>query len=33
MRKRMEDISGDFSLGPGPEGGTLVRLTAPFGKR
>ncbi len=33
MRKRMEDISGDFSLGPAPEGGTLVRLTAPLGKR
>jgi len=33
MRKRMEDISGDFSLGPAPEGGTLVRLTVPLGKR
>jgi ligand-binding sensor domain-containing protein/signal transduction histidine kinase len=33
MRKRMEDISGDFSIGPAPEGGTLVRLAAPLGKR
>jgi len=33
MRKRMEDITGDFSIGPAPEGGTLVRLTAPLGKR
>jgi ligand-binding sensor domain-containing protein/signal transduction histidine kinase len=33
MRKRMEDISGDFSVGPAPGGGTRVRLTAPLGKR
>ena len=33
MRQRMEDISGDFSVSPVPEGGTLVRLTAPLGKR
>jgi signal transduction histidine kinase len=32
MRKRMEDIGGRFSIGPAPEHGTLVRLTAPFGK-
>lgn len=33
MRKRMEDIGGEFSIGPAPEGGTLVRLTTPIGKR
>jgi two-component system sensor histidine kinase DevS len=33
MRKRMEDIGGGFSLGPAPEGGTLVRLTAPVVNR
>jgi ligand-binding sensor domain-containing protein/signal transduction histidine kinase len=32
MRKRMEDIGGSFSIGPGPEGGTLVRLTVPIKK-
>jgi signal transduction histidine kinase len=31
MRKRMEDIGGGFSIGPGAEGGTLVQLTAPIG--
>jgi signal transduction histidine kinase len=31
MRKRMADIGGDFSIGPGTDGGTLVRLTAPLG--
>jgi len=30
MRKRMEDIGGSFSIGPGSEGGTLVRLAAPI---
>ena len=30
MRKRMEDVGGSFSLAPGPEGGTVVRLTAPL---
>ena len=30
MRKRMEEVGGDFSIGPATEGGTLVRLTAPF---
>ena len=30
MRKRMEDVGGSFTLGPAPEGGTLVRLTAPL---
>lgn len=30
MRKRMEDIGGKFEIGPGPHGGTLVRLTAPM---
>jgi len=32
MRKRMEDIGGSFSIGPAPEGGTLVRLIALFDK-
>lgn len=31
MRKRMEDIGGDFSIRPAAEGGTLIRLTAPLG--
>jgi signal transduction histidine kinase len=31
MRKRMEDVGGEFWIGPGTEGGTLVRLTAPLG--
>jgi ligand-binding sensor domain-containing protein/signal transduction histidine kinase len=30
MRKRMEDIGGQFELGPGAEGGTRVRLVAPL---
>jgi ligand-binding sensor domain-containing protein/signal transduction histidine kinase len=29
MKKRMEDIHGGFSIGPAPERGTIVRLTAP----
>ena len=29
MRKRMEDIHGEFLIGPGANGGTLVRLTVP----
>lgn len=32
MRKRMEDVGGGFALEPGPERGTVVRLTAPLGK-
>jgi signal transduction histidine kinase len=32
MRKRMEDVGGEFTIGPGSERGTLVRLTAPLGK-
>ncbi len=31
MRKRMEDIGGRFAIGPAPEGGAQVRLTAPLG--
>ncbi|MEO6034218.1 MAG: two-component regulator propeller domain-containing protein [Verrucomicrobiota bacterium] len=31
MRKRMEDIGGRFSIGPRPEGGTIVSLTVPIG--
>ena len=30
MRKRMEDVGGTFELGPGAEGGTRVRLSAPL---
>jgi ligand-binding sensor domain-containing protein/signal transduction histidine kinase len=30
MRKRMEDIRGEFSISPGANGGTLVRLTVPI---
>jgi ligand-binding sensor domain-containing protein/signal transduction histidine kinase len=33
MRKRMEEIGGEFSVGPAPDGGTLVRLTAPLKNR
>jgi ligand-binding sensor domain-containing protein/signal transduction histidine kinase len=32
MRKRMEDLHGEFSIGPGTQGGTAVRLTIPLGK-
>jgi signal transduction histidine kinase len=32
MRKRMEDLHGEFSIGPGAGNGTQVRLTAPIGK-
>jgi len=30
MRKRMEDIGGEFSISPGATGGTIVRLTVPI---
>ena len=30
MHKRMEDIHGEFSIGPGTKGGTSVRLTVPI---
>jgi ligand-binding sensor domain-containing protein/signal transduction histidine kinase len=33
MRKRMEDIHGEFSISPGTGGGTIVCLTIPFGKK
>jgi signal transduction histidine kinase len=33
MRKRMEDVGGSFTLGPAPDKGTLVRLTAPIKNR
>ncbi|HEY3915664.1 MAG TPA: two-component regulator propeller domain-containing protein [Verrucomicrobiae bacterium] len=32
MRKRMEDIGGEFSIEPRTQGGTVVRLTVPFAK-
>src|SRR6185436_11029751 len=30
MRKRMEDLGGEFVIGPGHEGGTRVRLIVPL---
>ena len=30
MKKRMEDIRGEFSIAPGANGGTIVRLTVPI---
>lgn len=33
MRRRMEDVGGSFHIGPAPEGGTVVRLTAPLKPR
>jgi ligand-binding sensor domain-containing protein/signal transduction histidine kinase len=33
MGKRMEDVGGRFAIGPAPEGGTLVRLSAPIVRR
>ena len=30
MRKRLEEIHGEFSMTPGADGGTIVRLTAPL---
>ena len=30
MRKRMEDIGGEFIITPGVKGGTLVRLNVPL---
>ncbi len=30
MRRRMQDINGDFQIGPGKEGGTLVQLSVPL---
>ena len=32
MNKRMEDIGGRFDLGPGPSGGSCVRLTVPLAR-
>lgn len=33
MRKRMQDIGGEFEVTPGSEGGTKVRLTAPLNSK
>ncbi len=30
MKKRMEDIGGDFSISPGANGGTVIQLTVPL---
>ena len=32
MRQRVEDVGGRFEISPAPEGGTVVRLTAPLGR-
>jgi signal transduction histidine kinase len=32
MRKRMEDVGGTFTMQPGAERGTIVRLIAPVTK-
>ncbi|HOA61736.1 MAG: ATP-binding protein [Verrucomicrobia bacterium] len=32
MRQRLEDVGGRFEISPAPEGGTVVRLTAPLGR-
>jgi ligand-binding sensor domain-containing protein/signal transduction histidine kinase len=32
MRKRLSDMRGEFSISPGPGGGTVVRLTVPIAK-
>jgi signal transduction histidine kinase len=32
MRKRMEDIGGEFFIGPRENGGAIVRLTVPLAK-
>jgi signal transduction histidine kinase/ligand-binding sensor domain-containing protein len=33
MRKRMEDVGGRFSIGPAPQGGTVVGLTVPLARK
>lgn len=33
MRKRMEDVGGEFAVVPAPERGTVVRLSAPIAKQ
>jgi signal transduction histidine kinase len=30
MRKRLADVHGEFEIGPGPSGGTVVKLTVPL---
>jgi signal transduction histidine kinase len=32
MRRRMEDVGGEFSITPGANGGAVVRLIVPLGK-
>ena len=29
MRRRLQDVHGEFEIGPGPDGGTVVRLKVP----
>jgi signal transduction histidine kinase len=33
MQKRMEDVGGNFTVSPAPEGGAMITLTAPITKR
>jgi signal transduction histidine kinase len=33
MRQRMEDVGGTFTMEPGAERGTIVRLTSPIAQR
>jgi signal transduction histidine kinase/ligand-binding sensor domain-containing protein len=33
MRKRMEDVSGQFAVRPAPQGGTVVELTVPLARK
>jgi hypothetical protein len=30
MRKRLADVHGEFEIGPGANGGTVVKLTVPL---
>jgi signal transduction histidine kinase len=30
MRRRLADVQGQFDIAPGPQGGTVVKLTVPI---
>ena len=30
MRRRLADVHGQFDIAPGPQGGTVVKLTVPI---
>ena len=32
MRRRLQDVAGEFAIGPGPNGGTVVQLTVPVAR-